>query len=67
MIFERFETGRMAGGTPGGAGLGLAIARSLVELHEGTIELDENYVDGARFVVRLPRNWTNQSPVAQKA
>jgi signal transduction histidine kinase len=42
--------------TPGagrGAGLGLAIARGIVEAHRGNI-LVENRGDGCRFTVRLP-------------
>jgi signal transduction histidine kinase len=37
----------------GGAGLGLAIARGLVEAHHGRISV-ENRAPGCRFVVRLP-------------
>ena len=41
--------------TPGGVGIGLAIARHLVELHEGTIEVESKGEGrGARFTVRLP-------------
>jgi PAS domain S-box-containing protein len=55
-VFERF---RQADGsttrTHGGLGLGLAIVRHLVELHGGTIAV-ENRADstGASFTVRLP-------------
>jgi len=38
-----------------GAGLGLAIARGIIEAHGGTIDLDIGYTKGARFVVVLPR------------
>ncbi len=38
-----------------GAGLGLAIARGIIEAHGGTIDLDVGYTKGARFVVVLPR------------
>lgn len=37
----------------GGGGLGLAIARGLVEAHSGSVEV-ANHGDGCRFTVRLP-------------
>jgi signal transduction histidine kinase len=58
-VFERFrrvDDARAAG--RGGTGLGLAIARDLVERHGGTIALDPDYDDGARFVVTLPATST---------
>ena len=39
----------------GGAGLGLALAKGLVELHGGTLSLESEPGRGARFVVELPR------------
>jgi signal transduction histidine kinase len=42
-----------ARGRDGGAGLGLAIAKELVEAHAGTITV-ENRNGGARFVINLP-------------
>lgn len=55
-VFERF---RQAGGGAtrgkGGLGLGLAIARHLVELHEGSIAVaNRDTPPGAVFTVRLP-------------
>ncbi|WP_421995320.1 HAMP domain-containing sensor histidine kinase [Reyranella sp.] len=38
----------------GGAGLGLAITRSLVEAHGGTVVIGDAPAGGARLVVRLP-------------
>jgi len=38
----------------GGSGLGLYLARLVAEAHDGTLELDRSYRDGACFVVRLP-------------
>jgi signal transduction histidine kinase len=40
-------------GEHGGAGLGLAIARGLVEAHRGEIDV-RNEEAGCRFTVRLP-------------
>jgi CheY-like chemotaxis protein/anti-sigma regulatory factor (Ser/Thr protein kinase) len=55
-VFERFRQAD-AGFTRtlGGLGLGLAIARNLVELHGGTIAVhSDGEGRGARFTVRLP-------------
>ena len=50
----RGETARTpARDIPGGAGLGLAITRGIVEAHEGSVEVD-NVGDGCRFTLRLP-------------
>ncbi|TQI74751.1 signal transduction histidine kinase [Bosea sp. AK1] len=51
--FVRAENSRSR--RTGGAGLGLAIARSLVEGHGGTIAVDDAPDGGARFTVKLPR------------
>ena len=50
-LFEPFVTTKEVGK---GTGLGLAVSRGLVEAGGGTIELDESYAEGARFVIELP-------------
>ncbi len=59
-VFERFYTSRPKGSVPGGSafgghsGLGLSIARQIVEAHGGTISAINRPEGGARFTVDLP-------------
>lgn len=53
-IFERYRQGAGSAGRPGGAGLGLAIVRDLVALHNGIVTLADAPEGGALFVVDLP-------------
>jgi PAS domain S-box-containing protein len=55
-IFDRFRQGKSSSsGRYSGLGLGLAIARNLVELHGGTIKASSNGPNqGSRFTVTLP-------------
>jgi signal transduction histidine kinase len=56
IVFDKFYRGR-EGRQRGeaGSGLGLAIVRSLVDLHGGSIRVEESPPRGARFIVELPR------------
>jgi signal transduction histidine kinase len=59
-IFDRFHRVDPARSGPG-AGLGLAIAGRLVELHGGTIRAERRPGAGATFVVWLPSHGVNRS------
>ena len=54
-IFEVYRQGEHARRRRGGAGLGLAITRRLVEMHHGTITLESEVGRGSKFVVTMPR------------
>ncbi len=49
-----FRSDDRLSGKSSGAGLGLAISKTLVKAHQGTIEADENDGGGTRMTVRLP-------------
>lgn len=51
-IFDPFFTTKPVGK---GTGLGLSICYSIVKDHNGSIEVNSDYRDGADFVIRLPR------------
>jgi signal transduction histidine kinase len=54
-IFQKFhQTGNTAKMSGQGVGLGLAIARTIVEAHGGAIWTEDNPGGGSRFVVLLP-------------
>jgi len=54
-IFEKFYRMDSARSSEtGGAGLGLAIAKQIVSVHEGTIEA-QNSEEGITFIVKLPK------------
>jgi two-component system sensor histidine kinase BaeS len=55
-IFDKFQQFPKPGGSGGrGAGLGLAIAKGLVELHGGTLDVESQAGAGSRFFVRIPQ------------
>jgi signal transduction histidine kinase len=54
-IFERFYRGSNVGEQTNGSGLGLAVARQIVEQHGGSIQVDTRLGQGTVISVRLPR------------
>lgn len=61
-IFERFES-RSQGGKHRGAGLGLSIVKSLIELHGGDMMLDSEPGRGTKVTVRFPERGLEQKHV----
>lgn len=58
-LFEPFQSTKKQGV---GLGLGLSMAKKVIEEHGGSLSLDNVYTDGARFVVRLPIAKTAPDP-----
>ena len=62
-IFERFYRASNAYQSADGNGIGLHLTRSLVTLHHGTIEVQDNPEGrGTAFVVRLPEGCAHLQP-----
>ena len=53
LIFEKFGRASTGAGKPG-TGLGLYIARSIVDAHGGTLEVQSGRGRGATFTISLP-------------
>jgi signal transduction histidine kinase len=59
-LFDPFFTKK-----PGGTGMGLAIVYSIVQKHNGRIEVESEYGKGASFILSLPthreKTWKESS------
>jgi heavy metal sensor kinase len=67
-VFDRFYRADAArtrsAGAPGGAGLGLSIARSIAQAHHGSLELTSSSEHGTVFTLTLPASSTGPVPSA---
>lgn len=55
IIFDKFtRLDRSFSRKQEGSGIGLAIAKSLVEIHKGKIYLNDKFKEGTEFIIKLP-------------
>ena len=69
-IFDRFfrveDSRQKDGQTPGGYGLGLPIAKNIIDAHNGKLYLDYSDETGTCFVVTLPAEENHKAPKVSK-
>ena len=55
LVFDRFVQGdKSLNRKKEGSGIGLALVKSLIEFHSGSIEINKEYKDGTEFILKLP-------------
>ncbi len=55
-VFEKFyQSENQNTRKPKGSGIGLAICKSIVEAHNGSIKVDTSYKKGAQFIIKIPK------------
>jgi signal transduction histidine kinase len=60
-IFDEYQQSGSATAQRSGTGLGLAITRRLVQMHGGTVRVESELGQGARFFIALPKHRTQDS------
>lgn len=58
-VFERFvQVDKSLSRSNEGSGIGLSLVKSFAEMHNGSVKIDSNYIDGTKVIVDLPCNIT---------
>jgi two-component system sensor histidine kinase KdpD len=65
-IFAKFTRGKNESAITG-VGLGLSIARAIIEAHGGTLRAENRLEGGARFIIRLPAGQPPEVPQEEMA
>lgn len=66
-LFQPFHRGRLRAAEIPGVGLGLFVARRIVDAHRGRIEVESTPGEGSRFTVALPLASAAQTGATQEA
>ncbi|WBW97083.1 PAS domain-containing sensor histidine kinase [Oceanirhabdus sp. W0125-5] len=67
VIFNRFaQVDKSTTRNHEGSGIGLSLAKSLVEMHEGIIEVKSEYGKGTEFIIELPVKLLNEKSKVEK-
>ncbi len=54
-VFERFfQTDKSGGISSGGLGIGLSLVKEIINLHKGTVHVEDSNTGGSEFVIQLP-------------
>lgn len=65
-LFERYYRGTNTEGTIDGSGLGMSIAKAIIEAHRGTVEIESEVGEGTCIRVVLPREIKDQGSISVK-
>ncbi|MFT5871962.1 MAG: two-component system sensor histidine kinase/response regulator [Clostridium sp.] len=66
MIFERFkQVDNLFTRNCEGSGIGLNLVKSLIEMHDGTIEVNSEYLKGSEFIVKIPISEISNDQIAR--
>ena len=67
VIFERFrQVDNSLSRSHEGSGIGLSLVKALVDMHDGSINVNSNLGEGTEFIIKLPARKTDESNDVEK-